>query len=451
VQRLLEMPEAGLLVERFSRASLVDGLRSALDEARSALERDAAKPAILAPEALLARAGAMLEEARRPRLRRVVNATGIILHTNLGRAPLAAAAIAAVAEVATGYADLEFDLADGRRGSRHAAVSGLFRRLTGAPAALVVNNNAAAVLLALTVVAGDGEAIVSRGELVEIGGSFRIPDVVRQSGARLVEVGTTNRTRLADYERALTPATRALLRVHQSNYRIVGFTEACPSEALAALARRHRIALVEDLGSGTLLDLRRIALPYEKTVAEALAGGADLVTFSGDKLLGGPQAGIVVGRADLVERLTAHPLYRALRIDKMSLAALEATLRLHLDPDRLAERLPVLRLFAQSPASLEERAGRLIELLDDVPSLRASTVEGEGFAGGGALPGVALPTWLVRVEARDVKPAELARRLRAASPPVIGRMLDGALAFDMRTVGDDEVAEIAGALRQALP
>jgi L-seryl-tRNA(Ser) seleniumtransferase len=393
----------------------------------------------------------MLEEARRPRLRRVVNATGIILHTNLGRAPLAAAAIAAVAEVATGYADLEFDLADGRRGSRHAAVSGLFRRLTGAPAALVVNNNAAAVLLALTVVAGDGEAIVSRGELVEIGGSFRIPDVVRQSGARLVEVGTTNRTRLADYERALTPATRALLRVHQSNYRIVGFTEACPSEALAALARRHRIALVEDLGSGTLLDLRRIALPYEKTVAEALAGGADLVTFSGDKLLGGPQAGIVVGRADLVERLTAHPLYRALRIDKMSLAALEATLRLHLDPDRLAERLPVLRLFAQSPASLEERAGRLIELLDDVPSLRASTVEGEGFAGGGALPGVALPTWLVRVEARDVKPAELARRLRAASPPVIGRMLDGALAFDMRTVGDDEVAEIAGALRQALP
>ena len=302
----------------------------------------------------------------------MINGTGIIIHTNLGRAPLAEPAVAAVAEVASGYSNLEFDLENGERGSRYEAVTGLLRELTGAEGALVVNNNAAAVLLAVSAMAQGGEALVSRSELVEIGGSFRVPDVIRQGGARLVEVGTTNKTRISDYEAAITPETRAIVKVHQSNYRIVGFTSAPAMADLAALAKARGLVLMEDLGSGTLLDLRSIGLPHEPTVRESVAAGADLVMFSGDKLLGGPQAGIIVGRSDLIGVLKAHPLLRAVRIDKLSLAALEATLRLYRDPDRLVAAVPVLAMLAAPMPVLERRAGQ-----------SGGTAEGNRRAGGG--------------------------------------------------------------------
>ena len=349
-----------------------------------------------APAAVVARAGAALHAANRPGLRRVVNATGIVLHTNLGRAPLAPEAIAAVADAASGYCNLEFDLDAGARGARTQAVEPLLCTLTGAEAAAAVNNGAAATLLALAALAEGGEVIVSRGELVEIGGGFRIPDVIRQGGARLVEVGTTNKTRLDDYRRAITPATRVLLKVHQSNFQIVGFTQATPLAALAALARETGLLLVDDAGSGTLTDLRQLGRPAEPTVQDSLAAGSDLVVFSGDKLMGGPQAGLLVGRAAVVDRLRRHPLMRALRLDKMTLAALEATLRLH--RDRGPDAIPVLRILGQTEATLTGRAERLAALLGPFASVVAST----GLAGGGyraqpahpeprSLPGTAGP------------------------------------------------------------
>jgi L-seryl-tRNA(Ser) seleniumtransferase len=362
----------------------------------------------------------------------VLNATGVLVHTNLGRAPLAAAALERVAEVGAGYSNLEYDLEAGARGSRQSHLASLLCRLTGAEAALVVNNNAAAVLLALAALAEGREVVVSRGELVEIGDGFRIPDVLARSGARLVEVGTTNRTRVADYERALGPETALLLRVHQSNFRVVGFTERPALRELADLARGRGLPLVDDLGSGALLPLGD-----EPTPAESLRAGADLVTFSGDKLLGGPQAGVVVGRADLVERLRRHPLQRALRADKLTLAALEGTLALVLDPAAAAAEIPVLRMFHEPLEQVRVRAERLAELVG------GEVEETVARVGGGALPLAELPSAACAVE------EELAESLRVGEPPVVGLVRDGRTLLDCRTLTDAEVEVVAAAVRAA--
>ena len=405
----------------------------AVEAARAALAR--AREEIRAghdPGDLAERAARELSAARRPRLRRALNATGVIVHTNLGRAPLAEAALERALEVGRGYSNLEYDLSAGGRGSRQDHVSAILRRLTGAEGALVVNNNAAAVMLALAVLAEGREVLVSRGELIEIGDGFRIPEVLARSGARLREVGTTNRTRAGDYERAVGPETAMLLRVHQSNFRLVGFTEQPSLEELAAVARRHELPLVDDLGSGVL-----VGLEDEPSARESLAAGADLVCFSGDKLLGGPQAGIVVGRAELVERLRRHPLQRALRADKLTLAALEGTLALYLDPERAAREVPVLRMLNEPLEAVRARAERL-----------AAAVGGEveqtvGRVGGGALPLAELPSFACAIE------EELAPHLREGEPPVVTVVRDGRCLLDCRTLSDADADEAATAIRAA--
>jgi L-seryl-tRNA(Ser) seleniumtransferase len=421
--RLRDLPSVDELARDLEDPLAVDAARAVLARAREEIR------AGVDPGDLRARLQAELDAARQPRLRRVLNATGVIVHTNLGRAPLAEAALARVAETARGYSNLELELESGTRGSRQDHVAPILRRLTGAEAALVVNNNAGAVLLALAALAEGREVIVSRGELIEIGDGFRIPDVLARSGARLVEVGTTNRTRARDYERAIGPETAVLLRVHQSNFRVVGFTEQPRLEELAAVARRHSLPLVDDLGSGSLG-----AIGDEPSVRDALAAGADLVCFSGDKLLGGPQAGIVVGNAELVERLRRHPLQRALRADKLTLAALEGTLQLFLDA---RDEIPVLRMIEESAELVRARAERLAELVDGTVEETVARV------GGGALPLAELASYACAVEER------LATPLRTGDPAVVGIVRDGRLLLDCRTVADDEVDEVAAAIRDA--
>jgi L-seryl-tRNA(Ser) seleniumtransferase len=375
---------------------------------------------------VLERVEAELELLLAPRLRRVLNATGVVVHTNLGRAPLAPEALERVSEVGGGYSNLEFDLSAGSRGSRQDHVAATLRELTGAEAALVVNNNAGAVLLALAALAAGKEVIVSRGELVEIGDGFRIPDVLAHSAARLVEVGTTNRTRLADYERAIGPETGVILRVHQSNFRIVGFTEQPSVRELARLAERRGLVLVDDLGSGVLEELRD-----EPSARRSVADGASLVCFSGDKLLGGPQAGIVAGRAELVERLRRHPLQRALRADKLTLAALEGTLALYRTAPR---RIPVLRMLQEQPTAVLSRAERLAALTGGAVEATVARV------GGGALPLAELESYACTLE------LELATLLRLGDPAVVGIVRDDRLLLDCRTLADDEVEEAANAV-----
>ncbi len=445
VQRLLEHSRAHVLITTYSREEVVAALRGALDAVREGLLSDetATTPD---EDGLLAQAEARLARAAKPVLRRVINATGVVLHTNLGRAPMPAAALEAVVQAGRGYSNLEFDLATGQRGSRTQGVEPLIRELTGAEAGLAVNNAAAAVLLALSALAGGGEVIVSRGELVEIGGGFRIPDVIRQGGARLVEVGTTNRTRLADYAAAITPETRVLLKVHQSNYRVVGFTAEASLEELSGLARARGLMLMHDLGGGALTDLRGLGRPYEPTVRDSLDAGADLVAFSGDKLMGGPQAGLLAGRRAALDPLRRHPLLRAVRLDKMALAALEATLKLYRDPARAAASIPVLAMLAQTPDQLQARAERLAAAL--AGEVEARVEPSTAYAGGGALPGEAMQSVSVRLE--GPKPEPLAARLRASVPAVVGRIADGALTLDMLTVADEELDILAEALIAAL-
>jgi L-seryl-tRNA(Ser) seleniumtransferase len=421
--RLQDLPSVDELVRGLDDPLAVVAARDVLERAREEI-RAGAEPGDL--RVLL---DLELAAARRPALRRVLNATGILVHTNLGRAPLAEAALDRVRDTA-GYSNLEYDLSSGTRGSRQDHAAPLLRRLTGADAAIVVNNNAAAMLLALAALAEGREVVVSRGELIEIGDGFRIPDVLARSGARLVEVGTTNRTRAADYERAIGPETALLLRVHQSNFRVVGFTEQPRVEELAAVAHRHELPLLDDLGSGALVDVEG-----EPTPAAALAAGADLVCFSGDKLLGGPQAGIVAGRADLVERLRRHPLHRALRSDKLTLAALEGTLALYLDRP---EEVPVLRMLREPAEIVRARAERLAQMTGGAAEETVARV------GGGALPLAELPSFACAVE------EELAAALRAHDPPVIAVVRDGRTLLDCRTLTDaeaDEVAEAVAACR----
>ena len=372
---------------------------------------------------------AELASARRPALRRVINATGVIVHTNLGRAPLPSAALERMTDTARGYSNLEFDLAAGERGSRQDHVTMILGRLTGAESAIVVNNNAGAMLLALAALAEGREVLVSRGELIEIGDGFRIPDVLARSGARLVEVGTTNRTRARDYERSAGPETALVLRVHQSNFRVVGFTELPPLADVAAVARAHDVPLLDDLGSGALLDLSD-----EPTVRASLAGGADLVCFSGDKLLGGPQAGIVVGSRELIDKLRRHPLHRALRIDKLSLAALEGTLQLYLEPARALREVPVLRMLHEDAAAVQARAERLAS------ATGGDVEETVARVGGGALPLAELPSFACAIE------ESLAAPLSGQNIPVVGIVRDGRLQLDCRTLADDELDDVAAAV-----
>jgi len=420
---LRDLPSVDELARGLEDPLAIEAARTVIERAREEI-RAGADPGDLA-----ARLQEELRAVRRPSLRRVLNATGVIVHTNLGRAPLADAAIAQVVETARGYSNLELDLREGVRGSRQDHVAAILRRLTEAESALVVNNNAAAVLLALAALAEGREVIVSRGELIEIGDGFRIPDVLARSGARLVEVGTTNRTKAKDYEKAIGPETAMLLRVHQSNFRVVGFTELPRLDELAAVAHRHGLPLVDDQGSGALADLTG-----EPSARDSLAAGADLVCFSGDKLLGGPQAGIVVGRADLVERLRRHPLQRALRADKLTLAALEGTLRVYLDAP---ERIPVLRMLGQDGATVQARAERLATLVG------GTVEETVGRVGGGALPLAELPSFACAVD------ESLAASLRTGEPPVVGVVRDAKLLLDCLTLADDEIDEVAAAVTRA--
>jgi L-seryl-tRNA(Ser) seleniumtransferase len=421
--KLRDLPSVDELARTADDPLAVDAARSVLARAREEI-RVGGDPGDLA-----GRLRDELRSAHAPRLRRVLNGTGVIVHTNLGRAPLATGALEQVVEAARSYSNLEYDLEGGGRGSRQAHVTDLVRRLTGAEASLVVNNNAAAVMLALAALAEGREVLVSRGELIEIGDGFRIPDVLARSGARLREVGTTNRTRAGDYEQAIGPDTAVLLRVHQSNFRVVGFTEQASVAELAKVARSHDLPLVDDLGSGALVEIGD-----EPTPRASLAAGADLVCFSGDKLLGGPQAGIVAGRADLVERLRRHPLQRALRADKLTLAALEGTLRLALErPDEV----PVIRMLREPAETVRARAERLAQLV------AGEVEETVARAGGGALPLAELPSYACAVE------EGLAEQLRAGEPPVVGIVRDGRLLLDCRTLTDGDVEEVAGAIAAA--
>lgn len=451
VDVLLADERVAAWVEARGREPVARALRGALEDRRRRLSAGG-EP--LSSEALRAAvlddAEARLEAAFRPSLRPVLNATGVVLHTNLGRAPLAEEAVAALG-VASGYANLEYDLERGARGSRYGHCAELLCELSGAEAALVVNNNAAAVSLIVNELALGRDVIVSRGELVEIGGSFRMPEVVIRSGARLLEVGTTNRTRLEDYARAIGPETGALLKVHPSNYRMEGFVASVDAAELAALGRREGVPVAYDLGSGLLRPELLAHLPAEPGVPEAVASGVDLVTWSGDKLLGGPQAGVILGREETVERLRRNPLLRAFRVDKLTLAALEATLRLYRDPETAAERIPVLGMLRASVDSVERRAKEALRGLEDLEareSIRLEVVATEALVGGGSLPAARLPSagWAVT----GVNADELQARCREGRPPLIGRVEDGGFLLDFRTLLPGQEAEVARVLRRAL-
>jgi L-seryl-tRNA(Ser) seleniumtransferase len=481
VDFLLRQSAIVSLLDEYARPELLCAIRAVLDRRRAAIVGGAA-PACDVP-ALALDVRQELYERSRPALRRVINATGVVLHTGLGRAPLPDEAVQAIAEIAAGYCNLELDLASGQRGDRHDHVRRLLTELTGAEEALVVNNNAAATYLALASLAARDAVVVSRGQLVEIGGSYRMPEIMAAAGCRMIEVGTTNRTRISDYESALFDgAVRVLLHVHTSNYRIQGFVETVPVEGLVALARRYatrKLYVIDDLGSGLLdrpeawlgnatvrdnvfhvkhvisdeaqrpPESARTASWDEPTVRESVSAGAELTLFSGDKLLGGPQAGIIVGRRECVAAMRGHPLMRTLRPDKLTLAALEATLRLYRDPAALLRKLPVLRMLVTGVEELEARARSLERALRE--ALPAAAVEGaadESYAGGGSLPTLALPTWTVRIRLQRPSAGELAAGLRRADTPVICRVRDGAAIFDCRTISDSEVDAMVAAVAQ---
>ena len=441
VDKVLADKRLGSLVKTYPHDRLVNLVRQHLEQERAAV---AAGKKASALSKIAAAVYSQVKAMEIPGLRPVVNATGVILHTNLGRAPLSQEATAAMDTVARGYSNLEFNLDSGARGSRQVHVESLLRELTGAEAALVVNNNASAVLLGLTALAKRSEVIVSRGQAVEIGGGFRIPDVMRQSGARLVEVGTTNCTYSSDYEQAIGPRTAALMRVHSSNFRLMGFTSEVEIEELVALAGRHSLFVFDDLGSGCFLDTTGFGLAPEPMVQRSIALGVGLAFFSGDKLVGGPQAGIIVGRKQLVDKLRKHPLARAVRIDKIRLAGLAATL-LHYLKGEATSKIPAWRMIAASLKDIEKRAGKWAEALGD----RARVVDGETMVGGGSLPGGTLPTRLVAIgDGKDRSLAQrAARKLRAREIPVVGRIADDILLLDPRSVLPEEDEIVLKALR----
>ena len=448
VHDVLALPQLQDLVG-YSRELVTEAVRAELNCLRQAIRDGKVKTVDIA--SLASRVHRRLVSSLRPNLRPVINATGIILHTNLGRAPMATAAARAAQEAAQSYLNLEMDLTSGQRSSRQDLVRDWICRLTGAASATVVNNNAAATVIVLRALALGKEVIVSRGELVEIGGSFRIPDIMRVSGANLREVGTTNITRLSDYENAITENTAALLRVHASNYRIVGHTAAVELAEMVDLAHRRDILVIDDIGSGALLDFRRWGLQDEPLPKTSLEQGADVVLFSGDKLLGGPQAGIIAGSASIIKRIEKDPLMRAFRLDKMTLAALEATLRIYLDPAQALREIPILQMMEQSLEVLGHRAEMLAQTLRVLPGLAAVDIwQDHCFVGGGSLPDQELPTWVVAVRPTRISETELALRLRLGEPAVVARVKDGRVICDVRTILPEQEVAVGEAFQNAL-
>jgi L-seryl-tRNA(Ser) seleniumtransferase len=432
------------------REAIVVAVRLELEALRERLKGGETLDGELAPAVVAARVANRVTAAAAPTLRPVINATGIVLHTNLGRSPLAPVAAKAAHDAARGYLNLELDLGTGKRSSRQNPIRDAIVPLLGCESATAVNNCAAATVIVLRALATGKEVIVSRGQLVEIGGSFRIPEIMGVSGAILREVGTTNITRIDDYERAITPNTGLLLRVHHSNYRVSGFTKSASLEELVALGRKHNIPVIDDVGSGALIDFARFGLPGDPVVGESLATGADLVLFSGDKLLGGPQAGLIVGKKELVQRIEKDPLMRAFRLDKMTLAALEATLRLYGNPDRALNEIPTLRMLGMPQEVIRRRAEAIAVQLRDIPGVTVEVRDDSAFVGGGSLPDLPLPTAVLGVTVEGVSDAVVAARLRAGTPAVLARVQDGKVLFDLRTVFEEQETELAGAFRRAV-
>lgn len=444
VHILLEHPRIISLSQSYPKKLVTESVRRVIEQKRRKILEGHSEESVPGEEKLFDEIEAHIKQAFKPTLRPVVNATGVIVHTNLGRSILADEAIESMVQVARCYSTLEYDLERGKRGSRYVHAENLLREITGAEGALVVNNNAGAVLLVLNTLARAREVVISRGELVEIGGSFRIPEVMAMSGAILREVGCTNRTHLRDYENAIGDSTAALMKVHKSNYRIIGFSQEVTAGELAELAHNRGLLALEDMGSGCFVDLSRFGLRGEPTVKGELQEGMDIVTFSGDKLLGGPQAGIIVGKKDLIERLKKNPLTRALRVDKLTLAALEATLRLYYDEDRAFERIPTLRMIATPTEDLEKRAIHLAERLKSVlegKPVDISVVPSTARTGGGSLPEVDLPSWAVSIKHKTLAPQLMEEFLRRFEPPIIVRIEEDQILMDVRTLqqGDDDI------------
>lgn len=450
IDKLLATPQLTELAKFQPHQLIVEAAQRIVDDLRGQLLDEAAPLPGLELETVAGQVTALVSELSKPSLRRVINVTGTLLHTNLGRAPLCQDALNAITDISQGYSNLEYDLEAGQRGKRFMHVEELICRLTGGEAATVVNNNAGAVMLALAALAGGHSALVSRGELIEIGGSFRIPDIMAASGVKLVEVGTTNKTHLDDYRDTISKQTALILKVHTSNYRILGFTETVSSEALAELAREHDIPVLEDLGSGLLIDLNAYGLPKEPTVREALKTGIDLVTFSGDKLLGGPQAGIIVGNKDVIDKVRKHPMARALRSDKLSLAALEATLRLYLDPQKALQQIPTLRMLSLPVEELQRRCEKLLpQLLTHLgDQADCSIIETTATVGGGALPLAELPGCVIALAPKQISLNELTTRLRSCETAVVGRIQDDRFLIDPRTLNQEDEDLLLKALKQ---
>lgn len=443
VDKLLRLSEVEPLVAEHGHELVVWRLRQCLDELRQDLLRGQQ------PENLTARLLAQLERKLQPSMRRAVNAAGVVLHTGLGRAMLAPKAVAAAKDAMDGYCTLATDPEQGKRMSRDVHLKDLVCELTGAESATFANNNAAATMLILNTLAQGKEVIVSRGQLVEIGGAFRMPDVMEMSGAVLREVGTTNKTHLRDYEKAIGESTGAILRVHQSNYRIVGFTAEPGIAELAELAHQHNLPVIDDLGSGALVDLRQYGLEYEPLIRESIEAGADVACFSGDKLIGGPQSGVMVGRSAIIEAIKKNPLARALRIDKTTVAALEATLKLFLNRAELEQQHPTYRMFSLLPESLRQRAEALAALLQSLPA-QVTVTAGQTEVGSGSVPTQTLPTWLISLQPHSLPPEELARRLRYSDPPIFARVHKDAVLFDLRTIQPEEEAWVVEAIKSGI-
>ena len=449
VDKILEWPGIKAACSQYPRPLVMDAIRSVLDKLRGEIKQGEISPESLDENTVTERIRVELSASTAPSLKRVVNGTGVVIHTNLGRSLLSETVREKLLDTAFGYSNLEFDLDSGERGSRYSHVEPLLCRLTGAEAALVVNNNAAAVLLALSALAREKEVIVSRGELVEIGGSFRIPDIMRQSGAMLKEVGTTNRTHPSDYRQAVGPETGLFLKVHTSNFAIVGFTAELSAAELAEIGREFGIPVMADVGSGNLFDFSAAGIPGEPMVQEYVRAGIDVITFSGDKLLGGPQAWIIVGKKACLEPLRKHPLLRALRIDKLTLAALEETLRLYLDERQARQHIPTLRMLTLSAESLSARGRNVVRLMRRAlpATVGISLVDGFSQVGGGALPLLELPTKLLSITCEGISAGNLEKRLRSSTIPVLGRVRSEAFLLDLRTILQPDIAVIIAALQ----
>lgn len=447
VQKLLESEAIAALCEQYSRTETVSALRRMLDSERNQIKADESyQPSDFSDQQFIENVRRDIELRREKSLIQLINATGIIVHTNLGRAPLAKESIEAIEEASLGYSNLEFDLESGKRGSRYRHVETLLAELTGAQAAVVVNNCAASVLVSLNALCKDKEVIVSRGELVEIGGGFRMPDVIEITGAIMKEIGTTNKTRIADYENAINDNSAALLRNHCSNYKVVGFTERASLPDLVELAHRHGLYMIDDLGSGSLVDLSKYGVQDERSVQQVVASGVDAVMFSGDKLLGGPQAGIIVGKVAVIEKIKKSPLLRALRIDKLSLAALEATLALYLVPETTFERVPILKMIAQDQESIKVRSEAFIQSLPSLKNIEVSFDEGSSFIGGGSAPMNELPTIVLKLSSGKHSAEKMSELMRQHKPAVIGRISNSALVLDLRTVLPQQENDLRAAI-----